>query len=393
MPDSPASTPRDDVPDVRESAQRQAAAERDETLLEEVTRAKFGLRRFDCPTLFRETAEAAVDTDLPFWAVLMLSGAIATLGLLLNQTAVVIGAMLVAPLLGPLLGLSLALAIGDGRLAVHTASTILLGVLGVIAVAAGLTWMLPFNEVTPEIAARTRPTTLDLGIAIFSGLAGAVVTVSRERRLSASIPGVAIAVALIPPLGVAGFGLATGQWSLVRGSLLLFGANLGGIVIMGMLAFLAVGMHRDDVREAARQWHEQETEGTFGARVAALPGVGRLGLLRSPLARVALVSLFVAAVAVPLSSSLEQVLRESRVKQAVAEAVRALEASDEATVLSREVAFGERSATAELRVATTAWIPDDERRAVEADATEAAGEPVSLRLEQVLASGGDLQTL
>lgn len=392
MSDQPASSAHE-APDLRESAQKEAAAKIRETSLEEAARKQFGLRRFDCPALFRETAEAAVDTDLPFWVVLMLSGAIATLGLLLNQTAVVIGAMLVAPLLGPLLGLSLALAIGDGRLAVHTFATIVLGVVGVIGIAALLTWLLPFSEVTPEIAARTRPTTLDLAIAIFSGLAGAVVTVSRERRLSASIPGVAIAVALIPPLGVAGFGIATGQWALVRGSLLLFGANLGGIVIMGMLAFLAVGMHRDDVREAARKWHEQETEGTFGARVAALPGVSRLGLLGSPLARLALVGAFIAAVAIPLSSSLEQVLRESRVKRAVSMAVAQLEADDEASVLTREVNFGERSTGADLRIATTSWITDAERRSVEAEASEAAGEPVSLRLEQVLASRGDLQTL
>ncbi|WP_179271059.1 TIGR00341 family protein [Rubricoccus marinus] len=385
--------PSQEAPDSRKAPDLRGGVPHEETPLEEATRKKLGLQRWDRPALFRETAEAAVDTDLPFWLVLLLSGAIATLGLLLNQTAVVIGAMLVAPLLGPLLGLSLALAIGDGRLAAHTFLTILCGMLGVIAVAAGLTLVLPFTEVTSEIAARTRPTTLDLAIAIFSGLAGAIVTVSRERRLSASIPGVAIAVALIPPLGVSGFGLATGQWALVKGSLLLFGANLGGIVIMGMLAFLAVGMHRDDVREAARKWHDMETEDTFGARIASLPGMNRLGVLRSPLARVALVGAFVAAVAIPLSSSLEQVLREGRVKQAVAMAVNRLEADDEASVLTREIEFGERSTSAALRIATTAWISDEERRTVEAEASDAAGEPVALRLEQVLASRGDIQAL
>ncbi len=388
MPDLPAPSSQE-APDLRATSD----VREDETALEEAARKKLGLRRFDCPALFRETAEAAVDTDLPFWLVLMLSGAIATLGLLLNQTAVVIGAMLVAPLLGPLLGLSLALAIGDGRLAVHTFATILVGMIGVIAVAAVLTLILPFNEVTSEIAARTRPTTLDLAIAIFSGLAGAVVTVSRERRLSASIPGVAIAVALIPPLGVSGFGIATGQWALVKGSLLLFGANLGGIVIMGMLAFLAVGMHRQDVRDAARKWHEQETEGTFGARVAALPGVGRLGVMRSPLARLTLVATFVGAVAVPLSNSLGQVIREGRVARAVSAAVSALEADDEASVLSREWEMGERSSRAELRVATTAWIGDETRRRVQEQVSAIAGEPIDLRLEQVLASRGDLNEI
>ena len=71
--------------------------------VEEAARRQFGLRTWDRPALYRETAEAGTDTDLPFWMVLFLSGAIATLGLVLNSTAVVIGAMLVAPLLGPLL--------------------------------------------------------------------------------------------------------------------------------------------------------------------------------------------------------------------------------------------------------------------------------------------------
>ena len=365
----------------------------DDSPIEEMAREKLGLNRWDRPTLFRETADAAIDTDLPFWMVLLLSGAIATLGLLLDQSAVVIGAMLVAPLLGPLLGLSMALAIGDARLAAMTFTTLLLGILGVIAVAAALTMLLPFNAVTAEISARTRPTTLDLAIAVFSGLAGAVVTVSREKRLSASIPGVAIAVALIPPLSVAGFGIGTG-WNgpLIKGSLLLFGANLGGIVLSGMLAFLLVGMHRDDVRAAARKWHERETQTVFIARLISLPFFRRLRVFDTPWARVALVAAFVGAVSVPLSSSLGQVLRESRVNSALANAADALD-NDTASVLSREITLGESSTLAEFRIATTEWISDETRRTVEKEASAAAGEPVTLRLEQILASQGDLQAL
>ncbi|HIL57900.1 MAG TPA: TIGR00341 family protein [Rhodothermales bacterium] len=382
------------MPESADAPAESSAPDHEESALEEKARETLGLQRWDRPALFRETAEAAVDTDLPFWVVLLLSGAIATLGLLLNQTAVVIGAMLVAPLLGPLLGLSLGLASGDGRLAVHTFATLLLGMTGVIAVAALLTALLPFSEITPEIAARTRPTTLDLAIALFSGLAGAVVTVSREKRLSASIPGVAIAVALIPPLGVTGFGIGTGwNWALIKGSLLLFGANLGGIVIMGMLAFLAVGMHRDSVREAARTWHAEQKQTPFGARLSALPGVRRVGVLATPLARFALVAAFVGAVSIPLSTSLGQVLREARVTRAIDAASARLEADDEASILTREVEFGEGETRAVFRIATTAWITDDERRRVEEEATARAGEPVDLGLEQVLASRGDLDQI
>ncbi|GAB5534488.1 MAG: hypothetical protein Rubg2KO_07370 [Rubricoccaceae bacterium] len=362
----------------------------DESAIEEAAREKLGLRWWDRPTLFRETADAATDTDLPFWAVLLLSGAIATLGLALDATAVVIGAMLVAPLLGPLLGLSLALAVGDGRLALQTALTILLGAVGVIALAALLTVLLPFQDVTSEISARTRPTTLDLAIAVFSGLAGAVVTVSRGHRLSASIPGVAIAVALIPPLGVAGFAIGTGRWAMVEGPLLLFGANLGGIVLSGMGAFLLVGMHRDDVVETARTWHNTADLPGLAGRISRSPLLRQVRVLTSPIARVALVLAFVAAVAFPLTSSLQQVLRETRASRAAMVAEAALQSDGTASVLSRDVTMGDKRVQIRLRTATTEWIGDERRAQIEKRATEIAGEPVALTLEQLIASDGDL---
>lgn len=372
----------------------EAAAAETASALETAATEAVGLRMRDRVALYRETAEAATDTDVPFWAVLLLSGAIATLGLALNQTAVVIGAMLVAPLLGPLLGLALALAVGDGRLAAQTAATIGLGALGVVALAAGLTLALPFHDVTAEIAARTRPTLLDLAIAVASGLAGAVVTLSREKRLSSSIPGVAIAVALIPPLGVAGFGLGIGgAWDLVRGSLLLFGANLAGIVLSAMVAFLAVGMHRPDVVAAARAWHLEGRATGVAAAVGRARVTRRLRVFESTGLRLALVLAFAAGVAIPLSTSLAQIVREARVTDAVDAAAEALTADGRAFVLGQDVTFGQRRATVRLRLAATRWIGQAERARFEASASEAAGEPVALALEQVLASAGDLDAL
>ena len=389
------SVPFDDDPPVLDAAPPDGEADdaNEETSLEEAARRKLGLRRYDCPALYRETADAATDTDLPFWSVLLLSGAIATLGLGLNQTAVVIGAMLVAPLLGPLLGLSLALAVGDGRLALQTGLTILTGAVGVIALAALLTFVLPFQDVTAEIAARTRPTTLDLGIAVFSGLAGAVVTVSRETRLSASIPGVAIAVALIPPLGVAGFAIGTQRWGLLEGPLLLFGANLGGIVLSGMGAFLLVGMHRDDVLETARQWHRDTHLPGLAGRIDRARSLANLRVFESPWARVGLVLVFIAAVAFPLTTSLEQVLRETRVERAVNAAVATLEADGTASVLARHVALGAGRSTVRFRVATTAEVDADAVEDVERTLSAAAGEPVTVIVDQFTASDDDLDAL
>ena len=369
----------------------QNAPDDDEGVLEKVARRHLGLRTWDRPALYRETAAAATDTDVPFWAVLLLSGAIATLGLVLNSTAVVIGAMLVAPLLGPLLGLSLALAVGDGRLFVQTAAAILLGATGIVLLAAALTWVLPFETVTDEIASRTRPTTLDLAIAVFSGLAGAVVTASREARLSASIPGVAVAVALVPPLGVAGFGLAVGKWAYVQGALLLFGANLAGIVLSGMLLFLLIGMNRAEVVKTARLWHESGEATGLASRISGARWLDRLPGLASTPARVLLVVAFMAAVAAPLTSSLTEVIRETRVSVAVAQAIDALEMDGSAFVMDRDVTYGDGATSVRLRVATETWIGDDAKNRIAEAAREAAGEPVSLTLEQVLASSGDLE--
>ncbi len=387
----PAARPADEPED--DPALANAPDGNGDSPIEAAAREKLGLRRWERPALYRETAEAATDTDLPFWVVLLLSGAIATMGLTLNSTAVVIGAMLVAPLLGPLLGISLALAVGDGRLFVQTAATILLGALGIVALGALLTAVLPFQTVTDEIASRTRPTTLDLGIAVFSGLAGAVVTASREKRLSASIPGVAVAVALVPPLGVAGFGVGTGwQWPIIRGSLLLFGANLAGIVLSGLLVFLLIGMQRADVLKAARQWHEGDHATGFAARLEHLHVLDRLAVLSAPWTRVLLVVAFMVAVAVPLSSSLRQIVRESRVTRSVDAAAAALEADDRAFVLDRDLAYGDDETAVRLRVATTRWITEAEEDAFMEAASRGAGEAVTLRLEQVLASDGDLDS-
>ncbi|MDT0632260.1 TIGR00341 family protein [Rubrivirga sp. S365] len=390
MPDAP---PADDRHPALDSPAPEADGTNDGTRIEEAAREKFGLRRWDCPALYRDTADAATDTDLPFWLVLLLSGAIATLGLGLNQTAVVIGAMLVAPLLGPLLGLSLALAVGDGRLALQTALTIIIGAASVVALAAVLVFVLPFQDVTPEIASRTRPTTLDLGIAVFSGLAGAVVTVSREKRLSASIPGVAIAVALIPPLGVAGFAIGTQRWDLLEGPLLLFGANLGGIVLSGMGAFLLVGMHRDDVLAAARDWHRNTSLPGLAGRIDRSPSLSSVRVFESTWARVGLVVAFIAVVSFPLTTSLMQFLRETRVERAVSAAAAQIQARGDASVLSRDVTLGVGTSDVRFRVATTGWIDEDERGGVERLISSGAGEPVTVRFEQLLASDGDLDAI
>jgi uncharacterized hydrophobic protein (TIGR00271 family) len=357
-------------------------------VVEEVASEKLGVGSWDRPTIYRESADAASDNRLPYWAVLTLSGAIATLGLALDSAAVVIGAMLVAPLLAPVIGLALSLAIGDGRLAVQTMAIVLASTIAVIVVGAALSVVLPFHSITPEIAARTRPTTLDLVIAVFSGLVGAVVTVARRSRLSASIPGVAIAVALIPPLAVTGFGVGIRSPDLIRGSLLLYGANLAGIVLSGMAVFLLIGMHRPEVLETARTWHRQAETHGIAAWADRIRWVRTLGVFRSAWARVGLVVAFAISLGFPLSASLAQITRETRVERAVRAAEREVfHRPGEASIIGRQVEIGAERTQVYLRVATMDWFGVDEREEFERLASARAGEPITLSLEQLPTRG------
>jgi uncharacterized hydrophobic protein (TIGR00271 family) len=347
----------------------------------------------DRTEIFTETATTATAAGVPYWLVLSLAGAIAALGLALNSSAVIIGAMLIAPLLAPVVGLGLALAIGDGRLAVQTALIVLASTIAVILVGAllALALPLPFQTTTTEVAARTRPTTLDLVIAVFSGLAGATVSVARRSRLSGAVPGVAVAVALVPPLAVTGYGIGTGwNWPIIRGSLLLYGANLAGIVMSGMAVFLIAGMHRPRVLQTDALWHERAPKNPFSAWVERIPGLRSLGLMQSVWARLALVVGFVAVVAIPLRASLQQIARETRVQRAVETSMRMFNSPGHSFIISRDVELGQKATHVVLNVATTEWFGDSTRREFERRASANAGEPVSLELDQLPASGGDL---
>ena len=151
-----------------------------------------------------------------------MSGGIAILGLLLSSPAVVIGAMLLSPLMGPIMALGFALAIGDWEWLKQSAHTLALGSVMAVLLCAAVGFVSPIQTITSEIAARTRPNLFDLFVALFSALAGAYAMI---RGREGAIVGVAIATALMPPLAVVGFGLATWNWTVLSGALLLFVTN------------------------------------------------------------------------------------------------------------------------------------------------------------------------
>jgi len=170
------------------------------------------------------------DSDLSgrYLFMLAMSAGIAILGLLLSSPAVVIGAMLLSPLMGPIIGLGFALATGDFNWIRQASRSLLVGTVLSILLCALIVLLSPIQTVTSEIASRTSPNLFDLLVALFSALAGAYAMI---RGREGAVVGVAIATALMPPLAVVGFGLATLNWTVFSGALLLFFTNLMTIAL------------------------------------------------------------------------------------------------------------------------------------------------------------------
>jgi len=174
-------------------------------------------------TIVRKSIEdGAVFSGTNLW-VLFFAILIASLGLNVNSTAVVIGAMLISPLMGPIIAIGASVAIKDLNLLRKAVRNYL------FAAAVGLTastiyfLLSPINEAYTEILARTQPTVYDVLIAFFGGFAGIIALSSKQK--GNVLPGAAIATALMPPLCTAGFGLATGQFTYFFGALYLYLIN------------------------------------------------------------------------------------------------------------------------------------------------------------------------
>lgn len=171
--------------------------------------------------------------------LMVLSTLLATVGLFANSTPVIIGAMILAPLMAPIVSLAMGVLRRQEYLLVESAKSLGWGILVALGCATLLTWIMPLHSVNSEIAARLSPTLLDLAVAVISGVAGAYAHARAE--IARSLAGVAIAVALVPPLSVAGIGIGWGEWPVFWGAFLLFLTNLVGIVLAAAFTFLWLG--------------------------------------------------------------------------------------------------------------------------------------------------------
>ncbi|MDQ7025451.1 MAG: DUF389 domain-containing protein [Anaerolineae bacterium] len=194
----------------------------------------------------RKAARAGIDYSM----LILLSAALASIGLMLNSVAVIIGAMLVAPLMSPLGALATGLATGQLDITRRAVVTLLQGVLLALIISFVMGSVLPLDTPTSEMLARGNPSMLDAAVALVSGLVAAFAIARKE--IPVALAGVAIAAALMPPVCTIGLGLALGNPSLAGGATLLFLANILFIVVAQNVIFLWIGM-RPGRRQVTRR--------------------------------------------------------------------------------------------------------------------------------------------
>ena len=206
---------------------------------------------------------------------------IASFGLLSNSAAVIIGAMLVAPLMLPIRGMAFGALESNLRLFITGLTALLVGTALAIAMSCIIGWISGLSQFGSEVLGRSRPNLLDLGIAVAAGSISAYAKV--EPKISSSLAGTAIAVALMPPVCVIGLGLSAQDWQLSQGATLLYVTNLLGISLSCMVTFWLKGYAPLDKAKRALRW----------------------------------TSIITAALVIPLSASFIQLVRQSQLEAGV----------------------------------------------------------------------------
>lgn len=251
--------------------------------------------------LHRSPSEAA-----GYWLQLIVATGIATMGLVLGSTAVIIGAMLIAPLMVPIVGLGMGLAVGSPFLVLRSISRVLFSVAVVVLVSALLVRGLPFHEVNAEILARVQPTALDLATAAFCAMAGVYATMRSGSDIATTAAGTSIGISLVPPLCVTGFGLGTAASTIASGSALLFVTNFAAIVVVGSLMFALAGFGQVDVNALDDEELARDPDTTFLRRFATRART-LFASSGGPVLRVGMPVVLLAAIYAPLRRGLDEV--------------------------------------------------------------------------------------
>ncbi|MEQ1353728.1 MAG: DUF389 domain-containing protein [Candidatus Acidiferrum sp.] len=244
--------------------------------------------------------------------------------------------MLISPLMGPIMAFGLSLAVGDLYLGIKAILNLVSSVVVSVVFSGFLVWLLPFHSATTEIISRTRPNLLDLGVALFSGLAGSVMVSrsgGRSGEGSTALPGVAIAVALMPPLCTIGFGLGSGRnLEVMGGAGLLFLTNIVAIVASALAVFLLVGMNSAGVNSEAEASRAGDSLSSALLRSPVFQSLAGAGHLRW---RVLMLAVVLGLIAVPLRTALLQVAGETVARGVVQSELKRLVSAD--TIVSQQV--------------------------------------------------------
>ena len=330
------------------------------------------------PGVYQQVYETADFTNLHYWLGIVFSAGIATLGLVQNSPAVIIGAMLISPLMGPIMATGLGLAVGDFYLALKAIGTLVASIALAVGLSALIVWILPFHSETGEILARINPTLLDLGIALFSGLAGSVV-VGRAGGSDGvtALPGVAIAVALMPPLCTMGFGMGSG-WNtrIIGGAGLLFLTNLVAIVSSAFIVFLLIGMNAQELATQIEKCRDGEAlaQKLRQGRVAqSLMHTGRLRW------RFLVLIILLGAVAIPLKKAFVQVTGEAIARTTVQQVVKQL--LPPGTLVSQQVDVEPHSIS--VRLFSTKQVSDEKLKDAEQSIRQRSGRSATLTVASV----------
>ncbi|HVC91936.1 MAG TPA: DUF389 domain-containing protein [Acidobacteriaceae bacterium] len=346
-----------------------------------------GVDRAKRSVVYAQVYESAEISSVNYWLEIVFSAGIAVIGLVLNSPAVIIGAMLISPLMSPIMAMGLALAAGDLYLAMKTIVNLVASIALAVALSAAIVWLLPFHSITAEVLARINPNLLDLGVALFSGLAGSV-AVCRAGAGSGimTLPGVAIAVALMPPLCTMGFGLGSGaNMRIMGGAGLLFLTNLVAIVSSAFAVFLLMGMNSPDLRSEMEVYRK-------GERFAERMSQGVLGRILSNGGRlhwrIVTLAILLGSVAVPLRTAFKQLASEAIVRGAVQEAVKGLLPAG--SLVSQQIEIGRNDVA--VRLVSTSRVSDKQVDNAEMEIERRSGQRASISVATV-ASQSELAEL
>ncbi|MGK7955492.1 MAG: TIGR00341 family protein [Crocosphaera sp.] len=284
-----------------------------------------------------------------FSILLILATTIATFGLISNSAATIIGAMIIAPLMIPIIGIAYALVTFNTRLMSYSLIRLIFGIFLTIGIAFLSTEIIGYQLSGSEILARTEPTLLDLGVAIAAGIAGGFAKV--RRSVSDAIPGVAISVALVPPLCVVGIGFAVQDFSLSIGSFMLFLTNLVGIILTAAIVFLC------------------ESYGSWKKATASL-----FGLLTSLI-----------LITLPLNFSFREMIIENQIRHELAKRHRQHKDREESIITKVDVQLQEEKIVVTADVIITPdrleeIAPEENLKVTQKILSDKMGQPVELRV-------------